>query len=143
MQLQIPTLSGLKQSDDSVATPNSFAARDGNGDLVMNKALTTGLRSSGHFYLSGLVVKAASFAVDDAKTAYLCNAAAGAITVTLPAAAACAGQVVIVKKTDAVNNVTIDGNAAETIDGAATKVLTAQYEKAWLLSDGTSWHVIG
>jgi hypothetical protein len=70
----------------------------------------------------------------------LADAAGGAITVTLPAAAQYKGFQFIVQKTDSsVNAVTLDGNAAETINGAATFVLGAQYECVTIVSNGTGW----
>ena len=39
------------------------------------------------------------------------------------------------------NNVTIDPNGAELIDGNATLVLTAR-QSAYIQSDGTAWHVL-
>jgi hypothetical protein len=54
------------------------------------------------------------------------------------------GQVFVIKKTDATaNTVTISTSGSETIDGAATKVLTAQYQYIWIMADGTNWSVIG
>jgi len=38
--------------------------------------------------------------------------------------------------------VTIDPSEAQTIDGATTKQLTAQYEVLELVSDGSNWHII-
>ena len=39
-------------------------------------------------------------------------------------------------------NVTIDGNASETIDGATTYALSAQYQSISIYSDGSNWHVV-
>lgn len=73
--------------------------------------------------------------------AVLVNATGGAVTVNLPAAAANANRVVRVKKTDAsANAVTVDANAAETIDGALTYAITRQYETVHFTSDGANWH---
>ena len=48
-----------------------------------------------------------------------------------------------IKKIDASGNaVTIDGNGAETIDGAATQTLGAQYDSMTVFCDGTGWHII-
>jgi hypothetical protein len=70
----------------------------------------------------------------------LCDASGGAFSVTLPPAAS--GASILVKKTDAsANAVTVDGDAAETIDGALTLALAAQYAAITLWSDGTSWWV--
>jgi hypothetical protein len=41
-----------------------------------------------------------------------------------------------------VNAVTIGTTGAQTIDGAATKTLTAQYQLLTVLSDGANWLVI-
>lgn len=72
----------------------------------------------------------------------LCDATGGAFTVTLPAAATVSGQSISVKKTDvSANAVTVDGNGAETIDGATTLSLATQYTAVTLWSDGTSWWV--
>lgn len=70
-----------------------------------------------------------------------CDATGGAFTVNLPAASGVV-QSISIKKTDAsINAVTIDGNGAETIDGAATRLLSTQYEAVTLWSNGTNWLV--
>jgi hypothetical protein len=73
----------------------------------------------------------------------LYDATGGASTVNLPAAASNTNAQITVKKVDAsVNSVTIDGNLAETIDGALTQVLNAQYESITVVSDGSNWFII-
>ena len=57
-----------------------------------------------------------------------CNAVGGNMTINLPAAIG-NGRLVTIKKIDASGNtVTIDGNGSETIDGATTYVLAAQWD---------------
>jgi hypothetical protein len=74
----------------------------------------------------------------------LCDASGGAFSVTLPAVAGSTGHVYTIKKTDvSANAVTIDGDASETIDGATTLALSAQYDFATIICDGSEWHVIG
>jgi len=74
--------------------------------------------------------------------AIFASASSGNVTVTLPAAANNSGQKLIIKKTDSsANTVTIDGNASETIDESATKVLTIQYDSVVLVCDGSNWWV--
>ena len=80
--------------------------------------------------------------VRDTDCLILADATAGAITVTLPKAARWAGLTLIIKKIDASNNVTIDGDGSETIDGAATVVLNTQHHSRTLFSDGSNWRVI-
>ncbi len=72
----------------------------------------------------------------------LADAGSGNVTISLPAASAVAGRTYTIKKTNNGNNVIIDGNASETIDGAATKTLSAQYSKVTIVCDGSNWFVI-
>lgn len=73
---------------------------------------------------------------------YLCDAGVGGITVTLPAVAGTIDQMIIVKKTAGVGNVTVEGNGAEVIDGALNKIIATQYSTTIFLSDGVVWHVL-
>lgn len=72
-----------------------------------------------------------------------CNAAAGNMTVNLPAAIG-NGRLVTIKKIDSSGNtVTIDGNGSETIDGATTKTLTVQYQVIQFIDAASGvWDVI-
>lgn len=77
------------------------------------------------------------------QTVVLCNAASGAITVTLPAASGNDGRHYHVKKIDSSGNaITIDGNGSETIDGETTQVITLQYNSLNLVCDGSGWHIL-
>jgi long-subunit acyl-CoA synthetase (AMP-forming) len=67
------------------------------------------------------------------------NATAGAVTVNLHAASAAAGRTHFIVKTDAsANAVTINRAGSDTIQGATSVVLTAQWDKVSLWSDGTA-----
>ena len=77
----------------------------------------------------------------DATKVLAVDATAGDVTITLLASATAGdGFALTVIKTDtSINTVTIDGNGAETIDGVATLVLTAQYQGAGIRSDASNW----
>jgi hypothetical protein len=71
----------------------------------------------------------------------LCNT--GPYTVTLPAAASNNGKVYYIKNIDAEgDDITIDGNASETIDGGLTFLLDPYKHAVRIVSDGASWHVL-
>lgn len=71
------------------------------------------------------------------------DASGAARTITLPTAASAKWRKYTVKKMDATaNTVTVDGNGAETIDGAASVVLGSQYESVTVQSDGTQWLIV-
>lgn len=67
------------------------------------------------------------------------------ITITLPAASGATGRIYHIKKINitAADTVTIDPNGAETIDGAATVVLSTQHSGRVIQSDGSNWFVMG
>lgn len=71
----------------------------------------------------------------------LCNT--GPYTVTLPAAATNSGKVYYIKNIDTDgDDITIDANASETIDGDLTFRLDPYKHAVRLICDGTNWHVI-
>lgn len=80
-----------------------------------------------------------STATDDVLTA---DGAGGAFTITLHAASTWTKTLTIKRMNSGANNITIDGNASETIDGATTKVLSQQYESVTLASTGTNIVII-
>jgi hypothetical protein len=78
-----------------------------------------------------------TYSAEATDSTILCNATGAAFTVTLPKAASCKGHVLILKKTDASGNaITVDGNGAETVDGAA------QWNSVTVQSDGTNYVII-
>jgi hypothetical protein len=72
---------------------------------------------------------------------YFIDCTSGTFTVTLQAAASYQGRVLIIKNSGA-GTITVDGNGAETIDGATTYSLSVQYATVQIMSDGTNWKII-
>lgn len=71
------------------------------------------------------------------------SASGAARTVNLPAISGALGRIYIIKKIDVTaNTVTIDGNGAETIDGAATVTVALQYQTAIIVGGSSEWHKI-
>lgn len=89
-----------------------------------------------------IVTKTANYTATASDYTIVCNNS-GAITITLPAASGATGRVYVIKKiSGALNNVVIDGNGSETIDGSTTRTLTLQNESAMIQCDGSSWYII-
>lgn len=101
-----------------------------------------GVRGAGAFGGSVRTVTAsATVAGDD--FLILADCTAGAVTLTLPAAATSNGRYLVAKKIDAsANAMTLDASGAELIDGAATKVATMQYVALTLFCDGAGWWIV-
>ena len=70
---------------------------------------------------------------------------AGVVTVTLPTAEVRQGRIYTVKDESgaaATNNITLATEGSETIDGAGTYTLSANYQAISLYSDGSNWFVV-
>ncbi len=86
------------------------------------------------------VAKTANYTATEDDEFISCDATGGAITITLPAVATTrVGKRYTVKKIDASNNVILDGNASETIDGATTKTLSSQWAVMTIVNTGSAW----
>lgn len=105
---------------------------DGTGTAAANAASYSVTRSV-----------AASGAILTTDSIILADSTAGAVTITLPPAATANGRVFVVKRVNAgANNVTVDPFGSETIDGAATNVLSTQWAYVRFVSNGTAWFIV-
>lgn len=82
---------------------------------------------------------AAAATVNAGDSVLLCDASAGAFTVNLLASGELAEKMILVKKTDAsANLVLVKCAGSDTIEGAGTRTLAAQYDSVRLYSSGAS-----
>jgi len=73
----------------------------------------------------------------------LADSDSGAVTVTLPLAADAKSRRYSIKRTGALNTVTVSAQTGETIDGLLTQTLASQYYTITVVSDGDSaWHIL-
>jgi hypothetical protein len=87
------------------------------------------------------VTGALAISATDQASVYICNGSGG-YSVVLPPVADSKDRVLVFKRFTTSSNVTIDGNGSETIDGATTKVLAADYTSIIIVCDGDEWHII-
>ena len=99
----------------------------------------TGLTLTGT--LKGSVQTATATANITAQNVFA-DSASSTITVTLPTAVGKAGVAYFVKKTNSVNNVILATTSSQTIDGASTVVMNAQYQSTKVISNGSNWLVM-
>jgi hypothetical protein len=73
----------------------------------------------------------------------LCNPST-VMNINLPPGLNAKGRIYIIKKLSSTgsNNITINPNGTETIDGAASNILSTQYESIMIQSNGTNWFII-
>lgn len=126
------------------ATTGDITITDGaNGDIDVSPNGTGQFTSTGLSYTVTTKTGNATLTIAEIGI-ILANSSGGAFTLTLPAAATSSGAWYTVKFIDSgTNTVTLDGNASENIDGAATNTeLDAQYDYITIVCDGDEWHVI-
>jgi hypothetical protein len=88
-----------------------------------------------------VLTKTANYTVstgDGTTVVVLCT---NTITITLYAASGNTGNIVHVKN-NGTGTITVDANASETIDGALTQTLSAQYVNLTLVCTGTGWAIL-
>jgi len=97
------------------------------------------------FICDNVVTKSANYTALVTDHIILADTSGGAFKITLPAVANATGLILTFIRTGAgANLLTIDGNAAETINGAANNTdMDAQYDMLTLYCDGTEWFIIG
>ncbi len=116
---------------------------DGTGRVgIGNNSPTSTLHVNGST-AHAISTKTATYTATAGDHTILCNNTSGSININLPAASGCSGRVYVIKKISGIsNNVVINGNGSETIDGATTRTLTLQYESVTIQSDGANWFVL-
>lgn len=131
------------------ATYSGTSAAPANGLLVEgNVGVATTSPNSRLQVFGAIATTVATFfanvTLSDAASVAQVDAAGAARTITLPAAAGINGRQYTLKKIDATaNTVTVDPTGAETIDGAATYVLSVQWKYVVLVSNGANWIIVG
>ena len=80
----------------------------------------------------------------DGAVLYGVQSSVGTYTVTLDSDDVVDGRIITIKDEDgnaATNNITIDTEGAETIDGAASKTIVTDYGRISVYSDGSNWFI--
>lgn len=84
--------------------------------------------------------KTSSYTVLSTDNVLLADCTSGAIIFSLPPAATATGRVFYFKKTDAsLNQMSIQANGGDLIDGVSSQSTTVRYYSFMLITDGTSW----
>lgn len=127
---QLPLLGSSSASivvGDTAATANTYSKRDGGGGLTIAGLTNAGQANSGGLSETTRAVTGTA-TLTTANRRITADATSGAFAITLPAASASIGTVYTIIKIDNSNNVTVTAAGSDTIIGAATKVLSSQWQ---------------
>jgi hypothetical protein len=145
----LPIASGVSGLGSGVAT---FLATPTSANLASALTNETGSGAAVFGTSPTIATPVVTWAIAACKTAnysigatdsFICgDSSGGAVTLTLPTAASIAGRTYTVKKSDSSTTaVTIATTSSQTIDGALTQTLLAQYAGLTVISDGTNWKI--
>lgn len=118
---------------------------DGTGSVCVNTTTPGGKLTVGGSFATAIDEKSNNYTVTENDCVLICNGSGGPITISLPSSMAnTKGRQYTFKRinTGAAKDITISGNGF-TIDGAASKKLTVQYDCLTVISDGDEWFSIG
>lgn len=136
------------KGDLIVGTADNTFARQAIGSdglfLKADSAQSTGVAWASATSNLAVTSKTANYTAVTTDDVILCDDTSASFTVTLFAASGNSGKVLRIKKTNATlaNQVTIDGNASETINGATTTTINTQHEFITIVCDGTNWQIL-
>jgi len=113
----------------------------GSGPIVRQAGPTLSGTTTVNGFATGVQSVTAASATCNGAAVVLADASINAINMTLPAPLA--GQVITIKRTNSnANTVTITPPSGSTIDGAANKVLTVQYQSITVVCDGANYFIV-
>jgi hypothetical protein len=127
---------------DDAASSQSIVMRGASGGIVGATIEGSTIKTTGGT-VTNVSTKTTTYTATATDSVLLVDSTSGNITINLPAAALSTGQLLTVKKTVAANTVTLDGSGSETIDGATTLAMTAQWASRTIVCNGTAWFVLG
>lgn len=142
---------GLARSSAGVVKVTNGSTGTGDfiaNNITANSKLGIGVTPTSQLQVNGAIAtaiaaKTAAYTLTANDSVITAGASGGAFTVTLPTAVGIAGRHYTVKKTDSsANAVTVATTSSQTIDGAATAVLSSQYQFVTVVSDGANWSII-
>lgn len=92
---------------------------------------------------TALSTKTAAYTLTSTDSVILADATSGAFANTLPTAVGISGRQYTIKRINGgANTVTVGTTSSQTIDGASTKTLGAQWSAVTVVSDGANWQIV-
>jgi hypothetical protein len=141
----------LAAFDDSSGVTGDTYYRDSSGNFVRlgigsgNQVLSVagGLPSWKQAVFATSTQTGTTYTISSTDTVIIADGTSNNVAVTLPTASTVTGYRFYVKRKDnTANTVSINRSGSDTIDGATSQALTAQYTSVTVVSDGSNWYII-
>lgn len=141
----------LAAFDDSSGATGDVYYRDSGGNFVRlgigtgNQVLSvaSGVPSWKQAIFAVSTQTGTTYTISNTDTVVIADATSNGVTVTLPVASTVTGYRYYVKRKDGTaNTVSIARSGSDTIDGATSQTLNAQYTSVTVVSDGSNWYII-
>ena len=127
----------------SVSNGNIPIYPNGSGKIGIRTVAPNSLLHVAGPIATALSTKTATHTITPYDSVIIADATAAAFNVTLPTAVSISGRQYTIKRINGGdNNVTVVTSSSQTIDGATTKVLNAQYVSVTVVSDGANWVIV-
>ena len=142
----MPLEAGTYVSDLVAGNPDGTDERSEGDDhlrLIKSVLQTTFPNATTNYYFPRVTQITTGYTVlaADHNALLECDTTGGNFTVLLPASGALFNgfQIRVMKSDGSGNNITVDGNGADTINGAATRSVSSQYVVQTFMWSGTEW----
>ncbi|MEW6097212.1 MAG: hypothetical protein AB1567_11940 [bacterium] len=115
-----------------------------NGDVGIGTTSPNSILHINGSIATAYALKTANYTVSGSDSIITGDATSASFTITLPTAVGITGRKYsFIRIDNSPNTITLDGNGTETINGVETKVLSAQWARCEIISDGSNWIIIG
>lgn len=141
----------LAAFDDSSGATGDTYYRDSGGNFVRlgigsgNQVLSvvSGLPTWQQAIFATATKTGTTYTIGTSDTVVIADATSNNVTISLPTASTVTGYRYYVKRKDgSANTVTVARSGSDTIDGATSQTLNAQYTSVTVVSDGSNWYII-
>ena len=147
--LDITTSDSMLRMYSTSASGNTSIAKEDGTRVIKYDNSNGRFTISAGLALDTLDVSSATktIANTDRRIVILCDTSSNAVTINLPAAADSNNRILYIKDKGgnagtAARAITIDPNASETIDGAATLDINTDYGSVTIICDGSNWFAL-